>query len=210
MFSQLEAIGDRWNVLRHPFYVRWSAGELTREELAFYAGEYRHAVVALADATDGAARTATEAALREELEGHAAEERAHVGLWDDFAAAVGAPAALEREPLPDTAACVEAWTAGGDVEESLVILYAVESAQPGVSATKLAGLVEHHGFDRDDPATAYFTLHAAREHEHAAQARTALEERVAPEDTERLVAAAEAALRANWGLLDGVEGRFGR
>ena len=49
----IERIDDarrRWNVLDHPFYLRWERGELTRDELAFYAGEYRHAVVALADA----------------------------------------------------------------------------------------------------------------------------------------------------------------
>ena len=86
LFSSLDSVRDRWNVLRHPFYVRWSRGELTSEELAFYAGEYRHAVVALAEATARASRSADEPALREQLERHADEERAHVQLWDDFAA----------------------------------------------------------------------------------------------------------------------------
>ena len=35
-FDRLEAARRRWNVLEHPFYLRWSAGELSREELAFY------------------------------------------------------------------------------------------------------------------------------------------------------------------------------
>ena len=209
MFLLLEPVSDRWNVLRHPFYVRWSRGELTLEELSFYAGEYRHAVVALAEATARAARSAPEAALRAELARHAEEERTHVRLWDDFALGVGADDA-EREPLPETVDCVEAWTAGGDVEESLTILYAVESAQPAISVTKLAGLVEHHGFAAGDPATAYFELHAERDHEHAAHSRAVLEERAAPGDSERLVAAAERALRGSWRLLDGVERRFGQ
>ena len=209
MFSQLDAVGDRWNVLRHPFYVRWSRGELTSEELSFYAGEYRHAVVALAEAAARAARRAPEPALREQLELHAEEERSHVPLWDDFAAGVGVEGS-EREPLPETADCVEAWTAGGDVEESLVILYAVESAQPAISATKLAGLVAHHDFEPGDPAIAYFVLHAERDDEHAAQSRAALEQRGASERSQPLIEAAERALRGNWRLLDGVERRFGR
>ena len=54
LFAQIEAVREAWDVLRHPFYARWSRGELTREELARYAGQYRHAVVALADAAERA------------------------------------------------------------------------------------------------------------------------------------------------------------
>ncbi len=57
-FDRLEATRERWNVLEHPFYQRWSAGERTREELAVYAGQYRHAVPALAEAAASAARAA--------------------------------------------------------------------------------------------------------------------------------------------------------
>ena len=209
LFSSLDSVRDRWNVLRHPFYVRWSRGELTSEELAFYAGEYRHAVVALAEATARASRSADEPALREQLERHADEERAHVQLWDDFAAGVGAEHP-GREPLDETRECIEAWTAGGEVEEGLVILYAVESAQPAISATKLAGLVAHHDFVPGEAASAYFELHSELDDEHAAQSRAALERRARPERSERLVALAEHALRTNWRLLDGVERRFGR
>src|SRR5256885_601267 len=80
LFEQVDAARERWNVLRHPFYLRWEAGELSRAELAFYAGEYRHAVVALADAATVSGDRA-----------HAEEESAHVDLWDDFAGALDAP-----------------------------------------------------------------------------------------------------------------------
>ena len=90
----IDAARERWNVLEHPFYTRWEAGELTREELARYAGEYRHAVVALARA----ARTAHL---------HADEEAAHIALWDEFAGTLGAE---QREPLPQTRCCADAWT----------------------------------------------------------------------------------------------------
>ena len=74
------------NVLEHPFYQRWSAGQLSAEELGCYAGEYRHAVLALAEAS----RLAAAAAGPEHaaaLARHAEEETAHVALWEEDEAA---------------------------------------------------------------------------------------------------------------------------
>ena len=190
LFERIDAARERWNVLRHPFYTRWESGELTRDELAFYAGEYRHAVLALAEA----AATSGDA-------GHAQEEAEHIALWDAFAGELEAP--LDREPTRETKACASAW-ARGDRREALAVLYAVESAQPAIAETKLRGVVEHYGFEPDGDATEYFVLHAERDKEHAQAARAALGEPNAAE-SDRLAAAAEEALRANWLLLDGVE-----
>jgi hypothetical protein len=44
-WSRFDAIAREHDVLRHSFYVRWSAGELSAPELADYSGQYRHAVV---------------------------------------------------------------------------------------------------------------------------------------------------------------------
>lgn len=206
LFDRLADAQSRCNVLEHPFYARWSAGELSRAELAWYAGEYRHAVVALAEATAATARAA-EPAVRAQIEEHAAEEAEHIELWDAFAHAVDAD--LEQEPASETAECAAAWTAAGDALEGLVVLYAIESAQPAISRTKLEGLREHYGLG-EGPAGDYFALHAERDHEHAAHSRQLIEERLEDADEERLVAVAEAALRGNWTLLDGVERQFGR
>jgi pyrroloquinoline-quinone synthase len=193
LIARIDEARARWNVLDHPFYRRWECGELTREELGYYAGQYRHAVVALAEAAGGAAPLAGPE--------HADEERAHVALWDAFAAELGVDG--ERTPNAATAECVGAWSGGTDELEALAILYAVESGQPDVSRTKLAGLAKHYGIDADSPAAAYFALHAERDVEHAEHSRAILEAR-ANGQTDRLVAAAERALRGNWRLLDGV------
>jgi pyrroloquinoline-quinone synthase len=187
LIERLDEARRRWNVLDHPFYRRWESGELTRAELGFYAGEYRHAVVALADA---AAVTGDRA--------HAEEEAAHVALWDDFASALDAP--LDREPAPGTRACAAAWRRD-DALEARAVLYAIEAGQPDVSRTKLDGLADHYGFDRSSAGTAYFSLHAERDHEHAAASRAVLEQ-ADPMEADRLVAVAEAALEGNWRLLD--------
>jgi pyrroloquinoline-quinone synthase len=185
VIAGIDAARERWNVLEHPFYTRWEQGELTRDELARYAGEYRHAVVALARA----ARTARM---------HADEEARHITLWDDFASALSD--SKPAEPLPQTRCCANAWSAAGDELGAAAILYAIEAGQPAISETKLRGLVEHYGFSDDSPAVGYFAVHGERDHQHAAEARAALH---GSEDV-RLVHLAEAALAANWALLDGV------
>lgn len=193
VIERIDEARARWNVLEHPFYARWERGELTREALSFYAGEYRHAVVALADA----------AATGGDPE-HAAEEAAHVGVWDDFAAALDAP--LDREPTPETAACAEAWRPE-DPLAARAVLYAVESSQPEIARTKLRGLVDHYGFAPGSSGTEYFEVHAELDEEHAAASAAVLRE-ASPDEKDRLVAVATAALKGNWRLLDGVANRI--
>jgi pyrroloquinoline-quinone synthase len=202
LFERLDAARASCNVLEHSFYVRWSAGELEPAELARYSGQYRHAVVALAEAATAAARAA-DVDLRPELERHAREEWGHVRLWDGFLEAAGGSAA--DQPLPGTADCAGAWTAGSDLLERLAVLYAVEASQPEISRTKLAGLVTHYGQRAATPATEYFELHAQLDELHAAQSRRLLEALAGEADEDRLVKGAEAALRGNWRLLDAVE-----
>jgi pyrroloquinoline-quinone synthase len=201
-WTSLEQIADTHDVLRHSFYQRWSAGELTRSELADYAGQYRHAVVALAGASVSAAAHA-DGEVAEQLAAHSAEEAAHVDLWDQFLDAVGGDRAAV--PNPETSRCAASW-AGDDQREllgTLVALYAIESAQPAISRTKRVGLAEH--YDIDGAGAEYFELHERLDVEHAAAARALIEARLPGTDVEPLLSEAERVLRANWELLDGVE-----
>ena len=196
-WDRIERARQRWNVLRHPFYRRWSDGELSAGELGRYSGQYRHAVAAIATIAE---RAAAAIPARPELRRHATEELGHVRLWDGFVAAVDGDAGAT--PTPETLACVRAWTAEGDLVETLTRLYAIESGQPEISRTKRDGLLTRYGFC-DGPGTAYFRVHATRDVEHAAEVRELIVERDGA-DPDRLVGAAESALRANWRLLDGV------
>ena len=106
-------------------------------------------------------------------------------------------------PTPETQGCVSAWTAGDAALAHLIRLYAIESGQPEISLTKRDGLVGRYGFE-DGPGTEYFRVHESRDLEHAAEARTLIEDLATDADADELVAAAESAFRANWRLLDGV------
>jgi pyrroloquinoline-quinone synthase len=196
IWDRIEAARRRCDVLEHPFYQRWSAGELTREELARYSGQYRHAVAAVAELSSDVSEALPE---RPELRSHAVEEAAHVELWDGFVEAVGGDAAAE--PTAGTRECVDAWTAETGLVERLGRLYAIESGQPAISRTKREGLISRYGVG-DGSGTAYFRVHETRDVEHAAETRALIVELAGRADEEAIFAAAESAFRANWRLLD--------
>jgi pyrroloquinoline-quinone synthase len=198
IWERIETSRQRWNVLEHPFYQRWSDGELTREELSRYSGQYRHAVEAIATLSAAAADALPD---HDELRRHAAEELGHVRLWDGFVDAVGGE--TNAAPTPETASCVQDWAGDGDELELLGRLYAVEVSQPAISRTKREGLIERYGFE-DGPGTSYFRVHEGRDVEHAAEVRELVSELATDADADRIVAAAERAYEANWRLLDGV------
>lgn len=204
-WEQIAARRKRWDVLTHPFYLRWSAGELTQPELSHYAGQYAHAVRALAAASRHAASKAPPE-IADELAAHAAEEEAHVPLWDDFASSVGAD--IPAPPLPETVECVEAWSdPERELMPTLVGLYAIEAAQPAISETKRAGLRKHYAIGTGR-ATRYFDVHAVRDLDHAASGRRLISRYLERGDTDARASEATRVLAANWRLLDGVERTF--
>ncbi|HEX5822524.1 MAG TPA: iron-containing redox enzyme family protein [Solirubrobacterales bacterium] len=200
VWERIEESRARHNVLEHPFYVRWSAGELSREELARYAGQYRHATEALARLCTQTAETAPND-HRAEIEAHANEEEAHVGLWDDFVEAAGGE--IGAEPTPETAECVSTWTAPDGYLAQLARMYAIESGQPEIARVKREGLASFYGIN-DGAGSEYFRIHEEADHVHAEESRRLIEDAMSPEDEDALVAAAESAFTANWRLLDGV------
>ena len=170
IWERIESSRERWDVLRHPFYQRWSAGELTADELARYSGQYRYAVEAIADMSESVADSLPE---RDELRRHAAEELGHLRLWDGFLGEVGGDAA--DDATPETAECVRTWTASSDAVESSPACTRSRAASRQISRTKRQGLLERYGFS-DGAGTAYFRIHETRDVEHAAEARELIEE----------------------------------
>jgi pyrroloquinoline quinone (PQQ) biosynthesis protein C len=198
MWERIESSRERWNVLRHPFYRRWTEGALSADELAGYSGQYRHAVNAIATMSAAVADALPE---HEDLRRHAAEELGHVRLWDGFVEGAGGSA--DDDPTAETAECVRTWAQDGEALDTLARLYAIESGQPEISRIKRQGLLGSYGFE-DGPATSYFRVHETRDVEHAAEVRGLISELADEGDEDRIVAAAESAFRANWRLLDSV------
>jgi pyrroloquinoline-quinone synthase len=214
-FTALDARVDRYDLLQHPYYQAWSAGELTKDDLREYAAEYWHHVSAFPAYLSGLHSRLPDGKLRRVvLENLADEEGLHDGLphsdlWMDFAKGMGADEAgvRERELGDETLALREHFR--GAMTESpaaaLAALYAYESRVPAIAKTKTAGLEQHYGADA--ATRKYFTVHTTADVHHAQVWRDALTAELAarPEDADAALLAAENAAKALWATLDGVE-----
>jgi hypothetical protein len=191
-WSELALLRERWNVLAHPFCVRWSAGEATRSDLEAYAREHDHLIVALAVASRNAAAKAS-GLLGEALGAHAAEEEAQVELWRAYARGIGLrPDGALDDAQRTTVECARRWV--GDPSRSLAIdlvtLHAVESPRPELDG---------------EPATAYFRGQAQLDKVRAALAQAALQGLLAAADPFALLAHVQAVHRDYWAVLDALE-----
>jgi pyrroloquinoline-quinone synthase len=216
-FSQeLEARIAKYDLLNHPFYKAWSAGELSRDDLREYARQYYHHVAAfptyLAQLAmrleDGELRQAVLANMADE-KGLSSDETPHAELWLDFADGMGAGRDLRRHQpvgeVRDLIAFFHHVASEGTPEEALAAFYAYESQIPRLAGEKTRGLREMYA--ADEKTCRYFALHTTADLYHAQLWRQQLETRVVadPCATEIALDAAEAAAKALWRALDGIE-----
>jgi pyrroloquinoline-quinone synthase len=219
-FQELDSRIARYDLLCHPFYKAWSAGELTRDDLREYAAQYYHHVNAfptyLAEfgirLDEGELRRSVLANMSDEKGGEdifGQPERAHSELWLDFAEGMGAERSLRgHAPIPEVKQLIQHFSQvarEATPEEALAAFYAYESQVPRVAREKERGLRERYGADAK--TCAYFTLHTTADVHHAAVWRRQLEKRLNanPQAAPRALEAGEAAARALWQALDGIQ-----
>jgi pyrroloquinoline-quinone synthase len=219
--EQLDARIAKYDLLCHPFYQAWSAGELTRDDLREYARDYFHHVEAfpryLAQLAlrleDGELRRAVLANMCEEkgLSSKTSGARPHHELWLDFAEGMGARSAMHTHPpaqeIRSLLAHFHRVASDGTPEEAVAAFYAYESQVPRIAREKERGLRERYG--ADDKTCGYFSLHATADVRHSRVWRKQLENRIAanPGAAHKALDAAEAAARMLWHVLDGMEAR---
>ena len=194
-----EATAGR-NLLEHSFYKRWLTGDLAMSELGDYAAQYHHVVKLLPRLLEVAA--AQDPEHRQTLLAHAAEERAHVRLWERFAGACGVPVDTLRatEPNRETRAMIDACMESAGAGNAAAVAWALEVQTPAVSKEKLRGLEQHYGIDVHGGGE-YFALHERLDVEHAAE----LEQVIARRSNDGAPAAAFAAADGLWNVLTSVE-----
>lgn len=196
---------ERKSLLKHPFYQRWSRGELTTQELAGYSKEYFHLVKAVPRMVANVGALASSTSDRRRIAANAREERTHVEPWVRFAATLGvAPAELENYPgrakTLSSVSSLESLTASS-FTEGAAALYAFEKQLPKVSRSKIEGLEKYYGL-RGGDATRYFELHEEADVRHAAVWQGILER--SGKSDEAVLRAASASLGAQNRLLDSV------
>jgi pyrroloquinoline-quinone synthase len=219
-FEQLEESIARYDLLCHPFYRAWAAGQLSRDDLREYARHYYHQVQAfpcyLAEFAlrldEGELRRAVLANMVDE-KGRAAksgeEAVPHSELWLDFAEGMGASRDMRWHlpvpPIGDLMRYFHSVASEGTPEEALAAFYVYESQVPRIAKEKERGLREMYG--ADDKTCGYFALHATADIYHSNVWREQLQKRIAanPEKAEAALDAAENAARMLWQALDGIE-----
>jgi pyrroloquinoline-quinone synthase len=221
-FEQLDARIGKYDLLCHPFYQAWSAGELTRDDLREYAQDYYHQVEAFPSylaalglrLEDGELRRAVLANMCDEkgVEGRPGRDSVpHSELWLDFAEGMGSSRNLEwHSPVKEIRQLIRYFhevASEGTPEDALAAFYTYESQVPRIAKEKERGLRETYG--ADDKTCGYFSLHATADVYHSNVWRKQLEKRVAahPETADAALNAAEKTARMLWKALDGINAR---
>jgi len=221
-FEQLQARVGKYDLLCHPFYKAWSAGQLTRDDLREYAQDYYHHVEAFPSylaalgmrLEDGELRRAVLSNMCDEkgVEGRPGRDSVpHSDLWLDFAEGMGSTRNLEwHSPVPEIRHLIRHFhqvASEGSPEEALAAFYVYESQVPRIAVEKERGLREMYG--ADDKTCGYFSLHATADTYHSQVWRNQLEKRIAahPDAADAALDAAENAARLLWQALDGIDAR---
>jgi pyrroloquinoline-quinone synthase len=221
-FEQLEASIARYDLLCHPFYKAWAAGELTRDDLREYARNYYHHVEAFPSYLAELAVRLDEGELRRAVLANMCDENGagggygkdsvpHSELWLDFAEGMGAQRDMRWHlPIAEVEELMRHFhdvASDGTPEEALAAFYVYESQVPRVAKEKERGLRELYG--ADDKTCGYFSLHATADVFHSNVWRKQLENRLAanPEATQAALDAAESTAKMLWQALDGIEAK---
>ena len=214
-FADLDARIAKYDLLCHPFYKAWAAGELSREDLSAYGREYfRHVEAFPAYLTEFAARVTDSATQRAVLanrdeEMDAGGGRSHAELWLDFVEGMSGERNVSvSAAVPEVSALVgrfDAIAREGAPEEALAAFYAYESQVPRVAEEKARGLRDMYG--ADEKTCGYFTLHTTADVYHSRVWRNQLGKVVGGDSAaaERALIAGETAAKALWNALDGIE-----
>jgi pyrroloquinoline-quinone synthase len=217
LWARVQEILAHHDLLTHPYYQAWSKGELTHDNLAFYAGQYYNHVSAFptylttlhARQPEGPVRRAILANAVDE-EGIDAGGRSHAEIWKQFEAGMKEKSAtsVDAETLPEMDQLVATYreiASTASLPKALGALYAYESQVPRVATEKLSGLKTLYG--ADDRTTEYFALHRLADIHHSGVWRQLIDGCIEqdPQCADQVLDGVTAGAKALWTALDGIE-----
>ena len=200
------------HLLKHPFYLAWTRGELTRAALADYATQYYHHVAAFPTYLSAVHSKCDDQPMRKRILSNLIEEEAgspnHPELWIQFAGGLGLSEVDVRttEKQAETSNLIDTFRSAcsaGSTAEGLAALYAYESQIPSICESKIDGLKKHYGF-RDPKDYEYFSVHIEADREHSAAEREMLSSGINGQNFGAVRASANRVLEALWAMLSGV------
>ena len=200
------------HLLKHPFYLAWTRGELSNEALADYARQYYHHVRAFPTYLSAVHAKCENEATRKQLLNNLIDEEAgspnHPELWLHFADGLGVAQdnAKNAEKWPETKKLIETFRSicrDGSTAEGLAALYAYESQIPAICESKIDGLKKHYGFNKPEHYQ-YFSVHIEADREHSAAERRMLDAYLNEQNFESVKRSVNRVLDALWKMLSGV------
>ncbi len=202
-----------YSMLKHPFYVAWTEGKLSKEILGEYAKQYYAHVRAFPTYVSAVHSHCDDIAIRQELLENLIEEEQgnenHPALWLRFAEGLGVNRddVKNAELLPSTISSVarlKELTQSDDYRDGLAALYAYETQIPEVACTKREGLRSFYGVD-DERAVAFFRVHEGIDVMHQQVEKKILNDKCGTEAERRqALHVAQESAKALLGFLDGV------
>ena len=200
------------HLLKHPFYLAWTRGELSNEALADYARQYYHHVRAFPTYLSAVHAKCENEATRKQLLNNLIDEEAgspnHPQLWLHFADGLGVAQdnAKNAETWPETKKLIETFRSvcgDGSTAEGLAALYAYESQIRAICESKIHGLKKHYGFNKPEHYQ-YFSVHIEADREHSAAERRMLDAYLNEQNFESVKRSVNRVLDALWEMLSGV------
>lgn len=211
--QELQAIISEKHLLKHPFYVAWTEGKLTRDHLRHYAEQYFHHVLAFPTYISAVHYNTPHLPVRQEiLENLISEEQGeknHPALWQNFAVALGAteaelPATKMLESTADLISTFRDVCLHSPFYAGLAALYVYESQIPEIATVKIDGLQRFYGMSEPQDYE-FFTVHQVADVYHAESTMKLIESYVSTEEQAAEVSqAAQTVANALWQFLDGV------
>jgi len=200
------------HLLKHPFYLAWTRGELSKEALTDYAKQYYHHVAAFPTYLSAVHAKCDDQPTRRQILSNLIDEEAgspnHPELWKQFAARLGVDDVdlNKTEKQPETKNLIDTFrSVSGEksTAEGLAALYAYESQIPAICESKIDGLKKHYGFT-DSKHYEYFSVHIEADREHAAAERKMLSSYIDNQNIDNVRASVRRVLEALWEMLSGV------
>jgi pyrroloquinoline-quinone synthase len=200
------------HLLKHPFYLAWTRGELSKEALRDYAKQYYHHVAAFPTYLSAVHANCDDQATRKQLLNNLIDEEAgspnHPELWIRFARGLGVEDIdlARTEKQPETKHLIDAFRSvctQGSTADGLAALYAYESQIPAICESKINGLKKYYGFTNPEYYE-YFNVHIEADREHSAAEREMLNRYTDDRNFERVRASVNCVLDALWEMLSGV------
>jgi len=210
--QELKSVLAPYHLLKHTFYQKWEKGEVSKDQLRYYASQYYHHVSAFPRYISAlhslCENFQDRKILLENLNDEEGQRGApHPELWMSFAEGLG----LTKMEVQQTPLCssiqqvIDTFFSycRSSYSEGLSALYSYEYQVPEVAETKMTGLKNYYQMT-DEKALSFFEEHKSADIYHR-QAIEVLLEKFSSEETEQAKKSAVSMARSLWDFLTHVE-----